>query len=411
MPLTLLFDLDDTLLDNDQNAFFAAFYSTLAGSLSRRGTTEEIERGIQSGIRAMFLNSDPARTLAEAFYEGFLDAVPLADAAALRSDVDTYYRDVYPTLSVHTSPRPAAIECVDWAVAQGHRVGIVTNPLFTTFAVEERLRWAGLPPEQYQFALLTTNESFHFVKSPAYFAEVMARLGWPDDPVLVVGDDLHLDVIPARSLGLAAYHVASPAAAPDTSPGTNGSMTAPNASGGIGSLRGWLEASDPAQFKPSYTSPEAILATLLSTPAALAGLLADIPVEQWTQRREPDEWGLTEILCHLRDVDAEVNSPRVEAILKESNPFLVAQETNGWAEQRDYARQSGQEALRVFTDARKGLVSTLAALRPEDWQRRARHSVFGPTDLREMAGISAEHDRSHVRQIFQLLSEIDRCRA
>jgi hypothetical protein len=65
----------------------------------------------------------------------------------------------------------------------------------------------------------------------------------------------------------------------------------------------------------------------------------------------------------------------------------------------------------VFTETRKELVMMLAALRPEDWQRRARHSVFGPTDLREMTGISAEHDRSHVRQIFQLLRQIDRSRA
>jgi FMN phosphatase YigB (HAD superfamily) len=210
MPLTLLFDLDDTLLDNDQQAFFAAFYSTLAASLSRHGTADEIARGIQSGVQAMFLNNDPALTLAETFYQHFLAATPLADAEGLRADVDTYYHKVYPALFRHTAPRPEAIELVDWAVAQGYTICIVTNPLFTTFAVEERLRWAGLPPEKYPFALLTTNETFHFVKTPAYFAEVMARLGWPEDPVLVVGDDLHLDVIPARTLGLAVYHVASP---------------------------------------------------------------------------------------------------------------------------------------------------------------------------------------------------------
>jgi len=411
MPLTLLFDLDDTLLDNDQNAFFAAFYSTLAGSLSRHATAEEIARGIQSGVQAMFINNDPATTLVDAFYEHFLAAVPSADPAALRADVDAYYHQVYPALSTHTAPRPEAVELVNWAFSQGYRIGIVTNPVFSTFAVEERLRWAGLPPEKHPFVLLTSNESFHFVKSPAYFAEVMARLGWPEDPALVVGDDLHLDVIPARTLGLAVYHVAVPSMAPDASPSPNGSVTAANGSGGIASLRAWLEASDLSKFKPAPTSPEAILATLLSTPAGLAVLIKDIPAEHWTHGPGSDAWGLTEIICHLRDVDAEVNIPRVEAILEESNPFIPAQETNGWAEDRGYAQQNGREALHVFTETRKRLVTKLAALRPEDWRRRARHSVFGPTDLREMAGISAEHDRSHVRQVFQLLPQIDGCHA
>jgi FMN phosphatase YigB (HAD superfamily) len=405
MPLTLLFDLDDTLLDNDQNAFFAAFYTTLSASLSHCAAPEQIAGGIQSGIQAMFLNDDPARTLAEAFYQHFLAEVPSADPEALRADVDTYYHEVYPTLSAHTLPRPAAVELMDWAFSQGYRVAIVTNPVFAAFAVEERLRWAGLAPEKYHFELLTSNERFHFVKSPAYYAEVMARLGWPDEPTVVVGDDLHLDVKPARALVLAVYHVTSAPATAEVNPAIA------NGSGGIGDLQAWLQAANLSLFKPAPTSPEAITATLLATPAGLAGLVADLTPEQWMRRSGSEEWGLTEIVCHLRDVDAEVNFPRVEAVLQGSNPFIPAQETNGWAEQRDYAHQDGREALRQFTETRTQMVRKLSALGPQDWQRRARHSVFGPTDLREMVGISAEHDRSHIRQAFQLLAQLDTCHA
>jgi FMN phosphatase YigB (HAD superfamily) len=405
MPLTLLFDLDDTLLDNDQNAFFAAFYTTLSASLSAHASPEQIARGMQSGIQAMFLNDDPARTLADAFFQHFQAEVPVADPQALRADVDTYYQEVYPTLSAHTLPRPAAVELMDWAFARGYRVAIMTNPVFSAFAVEERLRWAGLAPEKYDFELVTSNESFHFVKSPAYFAEVMARLGWPDEPTVVVGDDLYLDVKPARALGLAVYHVTSAPTMADVSPAIA------NGSGGIGALQGWLQSSDLSLFKPAPTSPEAIVATLLATPAGLAGLVAGLTPEHWMRGSGSEEWGLTEIICHLRDVDAEVNLPRVEALLRESNPFIPGQETNGWAEQRDYAHQDGRDALRQFTETRTQMVRKLSALGPQDWQRRARHSVFGPTDLRELAGISAEHDRSHIRQAFQLLPQRDRCRA
>jgi hypothetical protein len=152
-------------------------------------------------------------------------------------------------------------------------------------------------------------------------------------------------------------------------------------------------------------SPEAILATLRSTPAGLAGLTAHLEPEAWTRHPRRGEWGLTEIFCHLRDVDAEVNLPRVEVLLAQKDPFIVAQDTDKWAEERAYARQDGREALAAFSANRRRFVAILSALSPEDWGRRGRHSVFGPTDLRELAGISAEHDRSHVRQAYELLAQ------
>jgi len=401
MTLTLLLDLDDTLLNNDQNAFFAAFATTLAESLLPYAPSDLIERGLQRGIRAMFLNDDPALTLAAAFYEHLFAEVPVADAPALRAEVDTYYREVFPTLRSHTTPRPEAIALVDWAFGQGHRVAIATNPFFAKSAAEERLRWAGLAPEKYPFALLTSNETFHFAKSPAYYGEVMARLGWPDGPALMVGDDLHLDVIPARALGLPAFQVVGE--------GTDGASMAASRAGRIEELRPWLENAGLAQLRPNHDSREAILATLLSTPAGLAGLLADVPAEQWARGPGSEEWSLNEIICHLRDVDAEVNLPRLRAFLKETNPFIAGQTTDDWVKERDYDQQDGREALRALTTGRKGLVATLAALSPEDWHRRARHSIFGPTDLREMTGFIAEHDRSHVQQVYKTITQLADC--
>jgi FMN phosphatase YigB (HAD superfamily) len=397
MHLTLLLDLDDTLLENDQNAFFAAFAATLTTWLSKYGPAEQIRRAMQRSIQAMFLNDDPAQTLAEAFYSAFVVEVPGADLGGVRADVDRYYREVYPGLANHTHPRAEAGALVEWAKSQGYDIVIASNPVFSIEGLAERLRWACLPPEKYLFALLTANESFHFVKSPAYYGEVMARLGWPDEPVLMVGDDLHLDVMAARAAGLPAYYV------------TDGKADGPDGKatrrGSIEDLRPWLETVDESLLAQALDSPEAILATLRSTPAGLAGLTAHIPPEAWALHPRKGEWGLTEILCHLRDVDAEVNFPRVEAVLAQQDPFIVAQDTDKWSEQRVYSQQDGREALAAFAASRRRLATALSGLRPEDWGRRARHSVFGPTDLRELAAITAEHDRSHIRQAYEALSQ------
>jgi FMN phosphatase YigB (HAD superfamily) len=400
MTLTLLLDLDDTLLENDQSAFFAAFASTLTGHLSRLAPAEAISRGMHRGVQAMFLNDDPGVTLVEAFYRELQSELPSVDLSTIQAEVDRYYEEVYPSLASHTRVKPEAVSFVDWAVSQGFRIAIATNPVFTTSAVAQRLSWAGLPVDDCGFALLTSNETFHFAKSAAFYGEVLARLGWPDEPVLMAGDDLHLDIIAAQAAGLPAFHVVN---------GREETTAEAYPSGSLSELRGWLESTDPDQLRLQADPPEAILATLRSTPAGLAGLLAGIPLEEWTPCDATGEWGPTEILCHLRDVDQQVNLPRIQTILGANEPFIVAQDTDKWAEERSYHLQDGHEALRGFLENRRTLIGLLSRLKPDDWRRRARHSIFGPTDLRELAGISAEHDRSHVRQLVGALREAAGC--
>jgi hypothetical protein len=112
---------------------------------------------------------------------------------------------------------------------------------------------------------------------------------------------------------------------------------------------------------------------------------------------------LTEVICHLRDVETEVFEPRFEKIINEDNPFIVGIDSDPWAEQRHYIRQDGPQALSVFISKRKGLISLLSALPPEDWQRPARHAIFGPTHLQELASFVSEHDRLHIQQITRLI--------
>jgi hypothetical protein len=57
--------------------------------------------------------------------------------------------------------------------------------------------------------------------------------------------------------------------------------------------------------------------------------------------------------------------------------------------------------------ARVQTVELLRGLKDE-WKRKARHAIFGPTDLQELVKFMAEHDKLHIRQIrstVELLTE------
>jgi hypothetical protein len=38
-----------------------------------------------------------------------------------------------------------------------------------------------------------------------------------------------------------------------------------------------------------------------------------------------------------------------------------------------------------------------------EWSRPARHAIFGPTTLQELAGFMAGHDRAHVQQVWKTI--------
>ncbi|MGC1375203.1 MAG: DinB family protein, partial [Anaerolineales bacterium] len=109
---------------------------------------------------------------------------------------------------------------------------------------------------------------------------------------------------------------------------------------------------------------------------------------------------------HLRDMDVEVNLPRLEMLTAAENAFIAGQDTDPWAMERRYIEQDGPAVFRDFVVARMKLVEKLKSLSAADWQRRARHTIFGPTDLQELVCFMAEHDRTHIQQAMALLKVI-----
>ena len=70
--------------------------------------------------------------------------------------------------------------------------------------------------------------------------------------------------------------------------------------------------------------------------------------------------------------------------------------------ERQYAIQDGPQALVDFTAARKETLGLLDGLGTE-WSRPARHAIFGPTQLQELVGFMAGHDRAHVQQVWKTM--------
>jgi|GEM_PF-51805 len=402
VTLTLLLDLDDTLLSNEMGTFMPAYLHALGKHLAPYVPPERLIPVLLATTQLMIQNDQPDCSLKDVFDASFFPAIGI-QPEHLQEIINTFYEEVFPSLRPLTQFRAEAVKLVEEAFARGYKIAIATNPLFPKTAVNQRLEWAGLPPSVFPFRLIASYETFHFAKpNPAFYMETLARLGWPEGPVIMVGDDLQNDIEPARRVGLAAFWISRNGNSPTTVP------YGPSVAGDLADFFPWVDTTTLAELSPDFSQPVSMAKTLRSTPAALASLTADLSPSQWTHQPDEGEWSLTEIICHLRDVDHEVNLPRLKKVLRETNPFLAGMDTDPWAAERQYKHQDGKAALHDFTQYRLEILSILDHLSPGDWDRPARHAIFGPTQIRELISILAGHDRLHLRQISNTLDLIQK---
>ncbi len=393
----LLFDLDGTLLGNEMNNFIPAYLQALAKRMSMVADPSKMVKTLLSATRQMVENLRPDKTLEEIFDAAFYPALDLS-RRDVQGTIDDFYSDDFPNLKDLTQIRPEAAGVIERLVKRGDQTAIATNPLFPRTAILQRLNWAGLPSEDIPFLMIPSYETYHFAKpNPEFFAEVLAQLGWPKLPTLMVGNDIEMDIGAARQLGLPVYWVTA-----DGASAWNGQGEVPP-HGELIDLLPWMEKSIIEPMKTSFTSPRALLAVLRSTPAAIT-TLCNTRMSMLGIRPSKDEWSPSEVLCHLRDVDTEVNLPRIRMVINEQNPFLAGQDTDLWAEIRQYRLQDGWQALRDFITSRLQLLHLLETLPADGWERSARHAIFGPTHLRELVNIITGHDILHIQQVYSALN-------
>jgi FMN phosphatase YigB (HAD superfamily) len=397
MTLTLLLDLDDTLIDTNLDAFVPAYFQALSEHVQTRVPPTTMLRALLIGMNVMNESEDPTRTLQDIFESKFYEELGIQKQEMVEV-LEDFYDTVFPTLAAHTKQRKETVSLIEWALSCGFRIAIATDPFFPRKATYHRLRWAGLDPDQLE--LISTFEHFHFSKShPAYYAEVLGRLGWPEGPVLMVGDNVTRDLEPAHRLGLATYWIDGDSA---SSPGFEAGR------GELSDLRPWLESLNWSMLEPSFKSKDAILAILTSTPAVLQSLTSSLSTEQWRQEPTREDWAMNEIVCHLRDTDLEIHQLQLNLLLERESAFIPRPETGIWANEREYLNVNGHAALAEFASTRVEMLKILKQQPDEMWSRKARHAIFGPTDFQEVVSFVADHDRLHIQQAWKTLKSIQK---
>ena len=117
--------------------------------------------------------------------------------------IDDFYTGEFNEAQAFCGRNPAPAETVARLKAAGKTVVLATNPIFPATATENRIRWAGLEPED--FLLYTTYENSHYSKpNPKYFEEILRETGRKPEECVMVGNDASEDTA-AGALGIPVF--------------------------------------------------------------------------------------------------------------------------------------------------------------------------------------------------------------
>ena len=199
---TVLFDLDGTLLPMDQDEFIKAYFGRLTRKLIPHGyEAEKLVSTIWAGTKAMISNNGEC-TNEEAFWKKFCEAF----GEEAKNDLpifDEFYATEFSKVREVCGYNENAKKAISCVRERGFRVALATNPLFPAVATENRISWAGLKPADFEF--YTTYENSSYCKpNPAYYKEILKKLGVGAEKCLMVGNDVGEDMVTVK-LGMKVF--------------------------------------------------------------------------------------------------------------------------------------------------------------------------------------------------------------
>jgi FMN phosphatase YigB (HAD superfamily) len=403
MIKVVLLDLDDTLIQYPEGGdrFVERYLMGLTEYFSKQLGAKELARHMIQTVKQVTSNVSPLHLNQTRYQQAIESALaPNTPPEALTNATNHFYKEIYPALQELTRPVPAAAPLVAGLLERSYAVALATNPHYPETAIHQRIQWGGLDPAN--FHRVTHGGNTHFTKpNPHYYEEIMAQMGYESYEAIMVGDSWTNDIVPAAAAGMRTFWIENPFS-------QAGDLTLAD---GYGSLEDFMRrvCDDDwlAELPSKPVEQSHIIPRMIANIAALCGMVEGLPIEVWTQHPDPKEWSALEIMSHLVESEVNIQRPSLQKIAAENNPFLPAWATPPQPGERAYRGDEGPALMSQFAVEREITIQFLNELPPEAWNRPARHSVYGPTTLLEMALLTTRHDHVHIQQLCQTLQKCE----
>lgn len=212
---TILFDLDGTLAPFTQDAFIRAYFEALVSRVAPMGyKPDDMIDALWQGVSAM-IGNDGSFTNRQIFWESFTGKLGI-QALALESILNDFYSREFDSVRKVLGETADRGPLLRGLREKGYGLVLATNPIFPAVAVETRLGWVGLRPEDFDY--VTTYENSRRSKpNPDYYRDILASIGRRGECCLMAGNN-PVDDMAALQAGISVYLVTDYLENPDGAP-------------------------------------------------------------------------------------------------------------------------------------------------------------------------------------------------
>ncbi len=199
----ILFDLDDTLIENDMQSFLDAYFKSLAPRIQPYCKNVNFIDAIYKSSRPLFKMKNSNTVLIDVFYNELKNYTGLEPDEMHKLFLE-YYDNEYRSIDV-IKPVPGAIDCLHKAAEIAEKIVVATVPIFPKIAINIRLEKGGIT--DFDFDLITGIDEMHSSKPhKSYFDEILKKINCKPGECLMIGND-HIDDLAAQKAGIRTFLV------------------------------------------------------------------------------------------------------------------------------------------------------------------------------------------------------------
>jgi len=177
----IFLDYDGTLVEERSEEFYKLYFKLL--SKKSKLPFEKIYNLVMESVNETLENDDENITLFEKFLEIISHKSSIGKNYWLEFFID-FYQNEFNQIKKVTIPKDNIIKKIK---KTDHQLIFASNPLFPKIAVEKRISFAGLSPNN--FIYISHMENSHFAKpNPKFFKEILNSLNLDPKNCVMIGD-------------------------------------------------------------------------------------------------------------------------------------------------------------------------------------------------------------------------------
>ncbi|MCH8849234.1 MAG: DinB family protein [Chloroflexi bacterium] len=154
--------------------------------------------------------------------------------------------------------------------------------------------------------------------------------------------------------------------------------------------------------EPGSAGHQDLVERLNAVPGALKTEVSDLPEEALTHRPGEGDWSIKEVLGHLCDAGAVLQT-RLYRMINQEEPRLPSWDQEERQRERNAQDKLIQDLLHEFSSQRAETVDMLSELVHWNWARPGRHEERGRLSIRQLVELALAHEEDqHLPQLRRL---------